>query len=127
MLSQALMQRTTCGRARKKICWCTPSCGKLLTARTRKQHYRALTRAEFQYKDDSESTADSILVTGTVNQAGAIPERHPEPDDNDLVFSGPDSSSESEMESIASDGKYRIIQFNHGYLTMLRSRRFLRH
>jgi hypothetical protein len=40
---------------RKKICWCTPSCGRLLTDRSRRRHYNALAPAEYWYKGDSES------------------------------------------------------------------------
>ena len=43
---------------RKKICWCTPACGKLLTTQTRRQHYKALTVELLADKEDSQSEAE---------------------------------------------------------------------
>jgi hypothetical protein len=45
---------------KKKICWCTPSCGKPLTAESRRRHYAQLTPAEFRYKRDSEEEEEAI-------------------------------------------------------------------
>ena len=44
---------------KKKICWCTPTCGKLLTTESRRRHDKDLTPAEYTYRQDSESDEGS--------------------------------------------------------------------
>ena len=43
---------------KKKRCWCTPYCGKLRTARARRNHYSQLTKEQLKYKADSETEED---------------------------------------------------------------------
>jgi hypothetical protein len=186
--SRAHMQPKPYAR-RKKICWCTPSCGKLLSTRSRRQHYKALTPPEYLFKNDSESedevttkpqklcrlrpappvphrignhalSNDSLVHTavsiegwsGSLESTiqgyppaieasakqGATAESIPTMagdsghqthlEDDVLMSSGPDlsSESESESESEAVDSKYCTKSIITGLL-MLGCQRFLQH
>jgi len=57
---------------KKKRCWCTPYCGKLRTARARRNHYSQLTKEQLKYKADSETELEDYNDKQNSNK----PEQH---------------------------------------------------
>jgi hypothetical protein len=74
----------------QKICWCTETCGKLLTTQTRKKHYEALTPEEHQNKRDSESEPSESESFNSESEEEPPPTgsscQHGIPDEYDKTF-----------------------------------------
>jgi hypothetical protein len=97
----------------KKRCWCTPTCGKLLTAESRRRHYSILTPEEFGSKRDSESEEESTAQKSHRSQS----QLHDVPSNYSLIGASesrdhyyksledclPDTASQDEIMSTSDD------------------------
>jgi len=79
---------------RKKICRCTPFCGKIIATQTRYKHYAVLTPDELQYKQDSVSPVTGSNDHDFVSGGSGLGDQGDEPMEDIQYVVTSDSSNE---------------------------------